>query len=167
MRGIKNSDFVQVGGGLTQFALLAWIGRGVDVDSGLPMTGPASGMRAMRNSPANRGAALTPGEMLAALIKRFGEEVAGIYQFLGKRTNKPYVGQSGNLAQRLMQHIRNEKVTFEEAMKAWYKEMEDSTKLEREIQEQLRIQKSHKGTLDNLENERFPIGKGRKYLMPK
>ena len=85
-------------------------------------------------------------------------EAEGIYQFTGK-TGKPYVGQSGNIPQRIQQHLGTTKlppgspVQFTEVL---------GGRLAREIAEQELIDSL--GGIDNLENLKNPIGPLRQHL---
>ena len=88
-----------------------------------------------------------------------GAAQQGIYQFNG-RSGKPYVGQSRNIPSRLAQHARSGKLP---------PESEVSTtevvggKTAREIVEQRRI--NELGGIENVENERNPIGPKRRHLL--
>jgi len=86
--------------------------------------------------------------------------VEGIYEFTAT-SGETYVGQSENIAERLLQHIAKGKlkpgtpVTRTEVL---------GGKTMREISEQLRI--NELGGVKNLENIRNPIGKARQHLLP-
>jgi hypothetical protein len=83
----------------------------------------------------------------------------GIYQFTAA-SGKTYIGQSGNIAARLEQHIISGKLLPGTAVNTT--EVLGG-KTVREIAEQLRI--NSLGGIKNLENLRNPIGKSRQYLL--
>jgi hypothetical protein len=89
----------------------------------------------------------------------------GIYQFTAA-SGKTYVGQSGDIAARIQQHIASGKLLPNTPVKIT--EVLGG-KTAREIAEQLRIN-SLGGIIQNgvkvLENIRNPIGKARQYLLP-
>ena len=86
--------------------------------------------------------------------------VEGIYEFTAA-SGKTYVGQSGNIAVRLEQHIASGKLL--PGTSARITEVMGG-KTAREIAEQLRINRL--GGIKYLENIRNPIGPTRQYLLP-
>lgn len=88
---------------------------------------------------------------------------AGIYVFKTVQ-GLDYVGQSGNIAVRLLQHIARGKVTVTEALAAERFAVVGG-KLEREIAEQLKIDDLRKIGM-KLENIVNPIGPKRFHVMP-
>ena len=97
------------------------------------------------------------------LIKEAEEQAVkeGIYEFTST-SGKTYVGQSGDIDRRLLEHIRSGKVTEEEAAQAVRQEVVGG-KTAREIAEQRRIDEL--GGIRNLENKVNPIGPNRRYLL--
>ena len=89
---------------------------------------------------------------------------AGIYEFKSS-SGKVYVGQSGDLLSRMNQHLRTGKLKTEDIKTLRWKPMEGSSKIDREIAEQLRM-KAH-GGIDFLSNIINAIGKKREHLIPK
>ena len=86
----------------------------------------------------------------------------GIYEFTG-RTGLTYVGQSGNIPVRLLNHLATRKLPFSELPNVLRTEVLGG-RTAREIAEQLRI--NALGGIDALENVRNPIGYGRRHLLP-
>ena len=76
-------------------------------------------------------------------------------------SGKTYVGQSGNISERLAQHVASGKLLPGSAVSTT--EILGG-KTVREIAEQLRI--NELGGIENLENIRNPIGQARQYLLP-
>jgi hypothetical protein len=98
----------------------------------------------------------------ATLSFMFGSEIAteGIYDFTAA-SGRIYVGQSGDIAARLEQHLATGKLlpgTTVRTMEVL------GGKTAREVAEQLRI--TELGGIRNLENLRNPIGPARQHLMP-
>lgn len=98
-------------------------------------------------------------------VKAGVQAVEGIYEFTAA-SGKTYVGQSGNIAARLEQHIASGKllpgtpVSITEVL---------GGKTAREIAEQLRINYFggiYQDGIKVLENMRNPIGSARQYLLP-
>lgn len=89
------------------------------------------------------------------------QAVEGIYEFTAA-SGKTYIGQSGNIAARLEQHIASGKLLPGTSVKTT--EVLGG-KTAREIAEQLRI--NSLGGIKNLENIRNPIGPARQHLLPK
>jgi hypothetical protein len=87
--------------------------------------------------------------------------VEGIYEFTAA-SGKTYVGQSGNIAARLEQHIASGKLFPGTSVRTT--EVLGG-KAAREIAEQLRI--NSLGGIKYLENIRNPIGPARQYLLTK
>lgn len=92
----------------------------------------------------------------------------GIYEFVSS-SGKVYVGQSGNIAARIQQHIASGKL-LPEALDTVKTTAVLGGKRAREVAEQLRINDLG-GIFDMygnkvLENIRNPIGEARKYLLP-
>jgi hypothetical protein len=85
----------------------------------------------------------------------------GIYEFTSA-SGKTYVGQSGDIAARLDQHLASGKLLEEDLSTVRTTEVLGG-KTAREIAEQLRI--NELGGIDNLENIRNPIGPARQYLL--
>jgi len=84
----------------------------------------------------------------------------GIYEF-SAASGKTYVGQSGNIATRLEQHIASGKLPPGNAVQTT--EVLDG-RTAREIAEQLRI--NQLGGVKNLEKIKNPIGPARQHLLP-
>ncbi|WP_325438029.1 RHS repeat-associated core domain-containing protein [Nitrosomonas europaea] len=102
---------------------------------------------------------------LAALnAARQGTQIVeGIYvASQGVKTGLPYVGQSGNIATRLEQHIAKGKITEEVAGNAKVYEVLGG-KTSREVAEQRMI--NQKGGIASLENVVNPVGPARSSLM--
>jgi hypothetical protein len=85
----------------------------------------------------------------------------GIYVI--KAARGTYVGQSGNIARRLAEHVASGKFTADEVANA-ERTLVTGGKTAREIAEQLEI--DARGGVKNLINIVNPIGKGRWSLMP-
>jgi hypothetical protein len=85
----------------------------------------------------------------------------GIYEFVDK-TGMKYIGQSGNIPNRIATHLSSGKLLSENLSTLKITEVRGG-KTAREIVEQLRI--NELGGIDNLANERNPIGKSREYLL--
>ncbi len=108
------------------------------------------------------------GAVLKSIISRVrsaanrGSRIAseGIYEFTAA-SGKTYVGQSGNIAERLVQHTASGKLPTGGAVNTT--EVLGG-KTAREIAEQLRI--NNLGGVRNLENIRNPIGPARQHLLP-
>jgi hypothetical protein len=86
----------------------------------------------------------------------------GIYEFTSA-SGKTYVGQSGDIATRLNQHLGTGKLLPGDLSTVQATEVLGG-KTAREIAEQLRI--NELGGVQNLENIRNPIGPARQYLLP-
>ena len=84
------------------------------------------------------------------------EITEGIYEFTSK-SGKTYVGQSGNIAERIEQHVASGKLLPKDLSSVKITEVLGG-KTAREIAEQLRI--NELGGVRNLENILNPIGKG-------
>jgi len=97
------------------------------------------------------------------LLKEVEEQAVkeGIYEFTST-SGKTYVGQSGDIDRRLLEHIRADKVTEAEAARAVRQEVMGG-KTAREIAEQRRIDEL--GGIRNLENKVNPIGPNRRHLL--
>lgn len=87
----------------------------------------------------------------------------GIYEFTSS-SGRTYVGQSSNIPQRLMQHIKNGKLLANDYQTVRTTEV-NGGRIAREIAEQSRIDRL--GGIKNLENSRNAIGPGRDYLLQK
>jgi RHS repeat-associated protein len=85
----------------------------------------------------------------------------GVYEVVAN-SGKTYVGQSGDIERRLLEHVRSGKVSPEEAARAVRTEVPGG-KTAREISEQRRIDEL--GGIQNLENKVNPIGPNRQHLM--
>jgi len=85
----------------------------------------------------------------------------GIYEFTAA-SGKTYVGQSGDIAARLEQHLASGKLLEADLSTVETTEVLGG-KTAREIAEQLRI--NELGGVNNLENVRNPIGPARQYLL--
>jgi GIY-YIG catalytic domain len=85
----------------------------------------------------------------------------GVYEVTTK-TGSEYVGQSGNIPQRLNQHVQSGKVTPESAAAAKTTDVPGG-KTSREVAEQTKI--NGKGGIGKLDNKRNPIGPKREHLM--
>lgn len=97
-----------------------------------------------------------------ALESGGGEAIEGIYEFTAA-SGKTYVGQSGNIFERIAQHLASGKLLPEDLSTLRTTEVLGG-KTAREIAEQLRI--NGLGGIENLENIRNPIGVARQYLLP-
>lgn len=99
----------------------------------------------------------------ANLVETEATQIAkeGIYEFTAA-SGRTYVGQSGNIGQRLLQHIASGKLLPEDLATVRTTEVLGG-KTMREIAEQLRI--NALGGVKNLENIRNPIGIARQYLL--
>jgi RHS repeat-associated protein len=86
----------------------------------------------------------------------------GVYHFLAT-SGKIYVGQSGNIAQRLAQHVAEGKLLAKELSNVVSFKVAGG-KTAREVAEQRKI--NELGGIGNLQNKRNPIGLKRKYLVP-
>jgi len=86
----------------------------------------------------------------------------GIYEF-NAASGKTYVGQSGDIATRLDQHLATGKLLPGDLPSVQTTEVLGG-KTAREVAEQLRI--NQLGGVQNLENIRNPIGPARQYLLP-
>jgi len=89
--------------------------------------------------------------------------VSGVYKF--KEKNRTYIGQSENIAERLNQHLDDEKLKDENIDTVEIKEVEGD-KLDREIEEQKEIKKKDGVEGGKLTNKRNPLSEKRqdKYL---
>ena len=85
----------------------------------------------------------------------------GIYEFTAA-SGYTYVGQSGNIAARLEQHLASGKLLASDLSTVQMTEVLGG-KTQREIAEQLRI--NSLGGIQNLENKVNPIGPARQYLL--
>jgi hypothetical protein len=85
----------------------------------------------------------------------------GIYEFTATSGNL-YVGQSGQITQRLLQHIRSGKLAAADVTSVSRTEVLGG-KTAREITEQRRI--NQLGGIANLENKVNPIGPARRHLL--
>lgn len=103
--------------------------------------------------------AVGPEVGVLGIIGNEAKEACGIYEF-SATSGKTYVGQSGNIAKRLEQHIASGKIQPGAVVNTT--EVIDS-KTTREIAEQTRI--NELGGVNNLENVRNPIGPARQDLM--
>jgi hypothetical protein len=92
----------------------------------------------------------------------------GIYD-VATLTGERYVGQSGNITQRLAQHVSDGKITAAEASKA-IRTYVPGGKTAREIAEQLAIDKyggpKSTNSASVLANKVNPVGLARQYIMP-
>ncbi|MFH1932544.1 MAG: RHS repeat-associated core domain-containing protein, partial [Pseudomonadota bacterium] len=95
------------------------------------------------------------GAKAAKAAKKSKAVAEGIYEATSK-SGKPYVGQSKNILKRIKQHLRAKKLKPGSAVKET--PMPGSTKLQRRIAEQRRINKL--GGKEELENIRNAIRKG-------
>ncbi|MBI3837750.1 MAG: hypothetical protein HY288_07430 [Planctomycetia bacterium] len=86
----------------------------------------------------------------------------GIYEFTAA-SGKTYVGQSGNISQRIARQLSDGKLLEADLASLRTTEVLGG-KVEREIAEQLRI--IELGGVKNLENIRNPIGPARAHLLP-
>jgi RHS repeat-associated protein len=87
----------------------------------------------------------------------------GIYEFQAA-SGKTYVGQSGQISERLVQHLKSGKLAASDATAVARTEVLGG-KTAREVAEQVRINKL--GGIENLENKVNPIGANRQDLLPK
>ena len=121
----------------------------------------ASGVRGLWNIGRDCLAEFGIGYKMGVAVNS-GARVAseGIYDFTAA-SGRTYVGQSGNIAERLVQHTASGKLPTGGAV--------NTTEIlggrtAREIGEQLRI--NELGGVRNLENIRNPIGPARQHLLP-
>jgi RHS repeat-associated protein len=103
--------------------------------------------------------ALTAGDQVLARTNGIRE---GIYEFISSNGQK-YIGQSGNIYSRLMQHIQQGKLAIQDIDSIVAKEVLGG-KTAREIEEQLSILRN--GRIPNLRNQVNPIGAARGNLLP-
>jgi hypothetical protein len=87
----------------------------------------------------------------------------GIYEFTAA-SGKTYVGQSGQISERIVQHLRSGKLAASDATDVARREVLGG-RTAREVAEQGRIDEL--GGIENLENKRNPIGAKRQDLLPK
>ena len=85
----------------------------------------------------------------------------GVYEFTAT-SGKVYVGQSGNISERLLQHVRSGKLAASDATSVGRTEVLGG-KTAREIAEQRRI--NQLGGIVNLENKINAIGPARQHLL--
>jgi hypothetical protein len=97
-----------------------------------------------------------------ATVEKELEVTEGIYQFTAA-SGKTYVGQSGNIAARIEQHVASGKLLEADLSSVKITEVLGG-KTAREIAEQLRI--NELGGVESLENILNPIGKARQHLLP-
>jgi len=86
----------------------------------------------------------------------------GIYEFTAS-SERQYVGQSGNMPNRINQHLSTGKLLQRDISTVRTTEVLGG-KTQREVAEQLRI--NELGGVRNLENTRNPIGPNRQHLLP-
>jgi len=91
------------------------------------------------------------------------EKVSGVYKF--PEEERTYIGQSENIAERLNQHLADEKLNAQNIDDIEFKEVEGD-KLDREIEEQREIKKSGGVKGKNISNVRNALSKKRqdKYI---
>ncbi len=155
----KAEDFVGgVGGGIL-----------LDVDStsvnSVDREGVAWGVRVLTGLIVGALAAKAVRAYRASKAARAAESTVaneGIYQFTAS-SGKTYVGQSGDIAARLEQHIASGKLLEAELPNVTRTEVLGG-KTAREVAEQLRINELN--GVKGLENVRNPIGPARKHLIP-
>ncbi len=99
------------------------------------------------------------GAELIGAARKGSQATEGIYEFTAT-SGKTYVGQSGNIPQRLEQHIASGKLEPGTTVKTTEV---TGGKTAREISEQRRI--NELGGIQNLENIRNPIGPKRQHLL--
>ncbi len=105
----------------------------------------------------------------ASIISGAGKTLAneGIYEFISA-SGKKYVGQSGDIALRIEQHMASGKLLLKDKGTLKITEVLGG-KTAREIAEQMKINNLgglFKDGIKNLENIRNPIGPARQYLLP-
>jgi RHS repeat-associated protein len=93
--------------------------------------------------------------------RRAGEAVQGVYEFIGNDGNL-YVGQSGNVGDRMRQHAENGKVS--ENAEVHVTEVSGG-RTPREIAEQRRLDQHGGAQSGNVSNKRNPVGPRRQHLM--
>ena len=86
----------------------------------------------------------------------------GIYEVITKEGHT-YVGQSGNIWRRLLEHVRDGKITREAAESAKRTHVPGG-KFHREVAEQGRINELGGVDSPNVANIRNPLGRGRRLL---
>jgi len=87
------------------------------------------------------------------------ETVSGVYKF--KEKNRTYIGQSEDIAERLNQHLDDEKLEDENIDTVEIKEVEGD-KLDREIEEQNEIENNRGVDGGKISNKKNAISKKRK-----
>lgn len=154
---------------------LDWLQTALDLGGLIPGFGEPldllnAGIYGLRGDYVNAGlsaAGAVPFAGWGATAGKLGRKAAaagateGIYEYTSK-SGRQYVGQSNDIDRRLGEHIRDGRVTPEEAARATRTEVPGG-KTAREIAEQRRIDEL--GGVDNLENVRNPIGQNRRHLM--
>jgi hypothetical protein len=119
--------------------------------------GVAKGVSVITSAGARGGVQGTAETVSQGASKQVVKE--GIYEFQAT-SGKTYVGQSGNIPRRLVQHVRSGKLPQGGAVKVTEVLGGKTT---REIAEQTRI--NELGGIKNLENKVNPIGPNRQHLM--
>jgi len=158
---------VGTGIGLVQSALEAVVGSGGEV-GGVVLD--STGVGAIAGVPVNVASAgvlvhsgivgvRAAGNLSYALSKGKGTE--GVYEFPEK--GKTYVGQSGNIENRLKQHGKSGKLG--EGVTPNTREVQGG-KAAREVEEQTRINELGGTKGGNVTNERNPVGENRKDILP-
>jgi len=139
---IKKSDVEQQ----ARLEALGMLAQALLVMDGVGALAEGAGFRLLSGECAAKGATQAGG---------------GIYEFTAA-SGKTYVGSSGDIAARLLQHLRSGKLLPEDLSTVSTTEVLGG-KTAREIAEQLRIDEL--GGIKNLENIRNPIGPRRQHLL--
>ena len=106
-------------------------------------------------------------QIFGRLTEILGSAKSAVYEFEGTSGLK-YVGSSGQVRARILRHLRRGKLSPDKIDTIRINPV-DGDRTAREIEEHLTVQK-YGGILDKdgtqiLENERWPIGKGRQHLL--
>jgi RHS repeat-associated protein len=126
------------------------------------VNGARAGLTAAAEEEGGSAAARTGSRALADAVAKEGDDVTeGIYTVITAE-GEVYVGQSGNITRRLLEHVASGKISEVEAALAERVEVLGG-KLNRELAEQLTIKS--KGGIENLANKVNPIGVARQHLL--
>lgn len=101
----------------------------------------------------------TNSDTIRVLVKS-DDKVEGIYIMHDKQADKPYIGQSGDIAERLNQHTNSGKLSEDDLADVKIIEV-DGGKLLREIEEQRKIDAIDGIASKKLSNKRNPVSEKR------
>ncbi len=141
-----------IGSALIDVGHRDWVGAGMSIAGLLPFAGDAA-------DAAKIARRVGKATHVAEEVVESAKVSEGIYEFVAT-TGKTYVGQSGNIAKRLEQHIASGLLERGAAVET---KQVLGGRTAREIAEQLRI--NALGGVEKLQNVRNPIGKAREYLL--